>query len=734
MAPTGSAPTPRRPSRRELRRQHLVRRRRWRVGIVAVAVLVAVAAVLLLLDTLAARSALLDARTAIANARTAMADVDLETARQEVARARGRMADARDRTDGPIWSAVGAVPLVGRSTETFRRVVDVGAAAVAVGEAALDDAEVLVGEDGALRVSVSDGVVDLAPLREADAALGDLPVDALRAARADLAAVPATWVPGIVRDGRATALQLADEALRTLEHGRLVTTALPPFLGADGPRRYLLAMQSNGELRGTGGLLGFIAVLSADRGRLELTEPQVHEALDEAIAKRTLDPIDEPGFLTGDHTDTVPTSPEFEARYGHVAAAGFFSNVNVDPDLPTTAEVILDLYEDRTGDRLDGVIAVDPIGAEQLMSVIGPLELPDEAIDPRRPLPRRVPPAAVADVALIDIYEIAGSEHSEVRRVYSQAFAQAVFDTLLGGGWDGVAVGDQLALAAAGRHLQLFSRDEEEQAAFEALGIAGKLDAPTPAVAGAPTSDLLAVTANNATGGKQDVHLGHRISGTYRLTLVPGADGTASAWREATVRTTVVNPLPRSGMDLYIIGNCLVGTAENACFEGPPGLNRTWFTVWTPEEVAVRGATGPDGTVPLGTGRIHGEHAIDHFLETPSESENWFEVSFDGDVQLTAEGGDLTYELTWWRQAKAIPDHLDLTIEAPDGWQIAEATVAGGGSGEGMGALGDGDPVTIEVEDGRARLVGAATADVHVRVRFSKPLLRRVSDWLTSPW
>jgi hypothetical protein len=31
-------------------------------------------------------------------------------------------------------------------------------------------------------------------------------------------------------------------------------------------------------------------------------------------------------------------------------------------------------------------------------------------------------------------------------------------------------------------------------------------------------------------------------------------------------------------------------------------------------------------------------------------------------------------------------------------------------------------------------LVGAATADVRVHVRFTKPMLRRMFDWLTSPW
>ena len=37
----------------------------------------------------------------------------------------------------------------------------------------------------------------------------------------------------------------------------------------------------------------------------------------------------------------------------------------------------------------------------------------------------------------------------------------------------------------------------------------------------------------------------------------------------------------------------------------------------------------------------------------------------------------MVYELTLWRQAKAIPDHWDLTISPPPGWSVASAEVEG---------------------------------------------------------
>jgi hypothetical protein len=76
-----------------------------------------------------------------------------------------------------------------------------------------------------------------------------------------------------------------------------------------------------------------------------------------------------------------------------------------------------------------------------------------------------------------------------------------VFD----GAWSGVAVSRAIASAASSRNLQVYSRDTDEQAAFGRIGATGSFRAPEGA-------DLLAVTANNAVGGKQDVHVGHRVT------------------------------------------------------------------------------------------------------------------------------------------------------------------------------------------------------------------------------
>jgi hypothetical protein len=276
-----------------------------------------------------------------------------------------------------------------------------------------------------------------------------------------------------------------------------------------------------------------------------------------------------------------------------------------------------------------------------------------------------------------------------------------------------VSMSRALGDAAGGRHLQVFSRHEDEQAAFEQLGVAG-------ALRGTDDADLLTVTANNAVGGKQDVHLGHRV--VLDLALEdPRRDGDeVTVLRRATVRTEVDNPLPAEGMDLYVIGNCLVGGEGNRCFDGPPGENRTWFSVWAPRGTQLVEERGDDGRNRVRSGAIRDLQVFDRYLDTPPQDQLGFELDLAGEAPVRTDAGDLRYDLRWWAQAKATPTLLEVRLTPPDGWRVADVEVDGGGDGRGFGVFGGGEPLEVRVaEDGSARLTGTVSADTVLRVRMT---------------
>ena len=679
-------------------------------------VLALVVAGLLVRDVLLVRDSLQAAQDSLEELREAAGELDVEEAERALAHADEQLAVARNRTGGPLWSLGARLPVTDDSVAVTRAVVSVASAAIDVADSALEDGGHLLA--GGLNVEVDDGRIDLEPLHQAAGVLEDLPTSRLAEARQRLADLEIHWVPDQVADGRADTLRLAQEALDTVDAGRQLLGALPTFLGEEEPRRYFLGMQTSAELRGTGGMIGYWAVLEVEDGALSLTEAVVHDPddLGDGADPRVLTADGEPGAayvgeLGGDPWDGVPVPEEFADRYGHVAAAGFFNNVNVDPDLPTTAPVLLDLFEERAGQRLDGVVLIDPVGLQRVLQAIGvDLELPEDVAGDG--IPATLPAQDFAEFALVDVYETFGAGRTAERREVVRALGDAAFAQLFGGAWDGLAVSRAVGNVATGRHLQVHSVHEAEQTAFERVNAAGAMPRDGD-------RDLLAVTANNSVGGKQDVHVGHRIRAEVELgTPRRGLDEQITAQRTITAGVGVDNTLPTEGRDLYIIGNCSV--EASGCFDGPPGWNRTWFSVWGPADGALLEVRGEGRGGVTGGGQIHGHHVVDRFLDTPPQGTAGFEVDLEATAPLRIEDGALVYELTWWSQAKAIPDLLDVRVTAPEGWRIRDVRLDGGGEGTGMGPHGEGEPLAIEANGSgaSARLTGTVSADATIRVEL----------------
>lgn len=119
-------------------------------------------------------------------------------------------------------------------------------------------------------------------------------------------------------------------------------------------------------------------------------------------------------------------------------------------------------------------------------------------------------------------------------------------------------------------------------------------------------------------------------------------------------------------------------------------------------------------------GSAHGQRVFDRYEEVGPESEGWFELVLDGPVRLSTRGEDPVFTWSFWRQAKAIPDVLDVTLTLPVGWEPVEVELAGVGDVSWLtGVDAEVAPATVAVEGRQVRLTGAIARDtsLHVQLR-----------------
>jgi len=184
-------------------------------------------------------------------------------------------AAARAHTHGPQWSAGRAVPWLGPNIHAVQTVSEVIDDLSLKAMPALLNATSLVDPSTLAPVQ---GHVDLAPLVKAAPAV-ELANAQVQTGLRRLDAVGRYGLVGPV------SAPLAD--LRTRVGTLALTTAtaaravrlLPPMLGSNGPREYLLLVQNNAEPRATGGIPGAVVRLSADHGAVKVVEQRSGNSL-----------------------------------------------------------------------------------------------------------------------------------------------------------------------------------------------------------------------------------------------------------------------------------------------------------------------------------------------------------------------------------------------------------------------------------------------------------------------
>lgn len=635
----------RRPAAREGRRG------RWVVLAVVVALLVwgGVAGWLVV----GSRGDLLAARAAADRGLGAALDGEVGPAADAFAASRDGFRRAEGRLGNPLVAVLGPVPVAGTNLRAVRDLAAAGGAVADAGERVTRTVADLPG-----------GIEALAPSG------GALPVDALEIvgprvteardllgeAAVALDRVPAEGLVPQVADARTALADQLDPARQTVDRAEPLVRALPALLGAEGPRRYFFGAAQPAELRGNTGFIGAYAILTLDQGRFAFGDFGPIQDL----------PVLPPGTV-------APPTPDFLPRYGQLGGTGFWQNLNVSPDFPTTGTAIERLWETTTGERLDGTITADPFALAALLELAGPTEVPGFGT---------VDAQTVVPFVSNEAYAVF-TDPEERKRLLGQVAAAALGGFLergldgADGGGGALDVLRALGDTAGAGHLRVHAADPQVQAALDAAGLAGAL--------ADPDGDYLGLYLNGASGTKIDFYL----DAALEAVVTPRPDGSAAT--QATLRLR--NDAPTTGQPTYTIGpnspRVTAGTSELYVAAHLAGTGR------------LAAVTGDGQPVNGRLGSELGHPVVETFETIPSGATRTlsYRVVTDAAWETSQEGG--TYRLTLQQQPLIRPLRLDLVIEAPEGMVVRSAEAP------------------LQVDGRRVRYTGKPAGDLVLEVRFA---------------
>jgi hypothetical protein len=345
---------------------------------------------------------------------------------------------------------------------------------------------------------------------------------------------------------------------------------LPAMLGQDGPKRYFLAFQNEAEARGTGGLPGAFAIIEANHGKVRFTRMESNTTLNGVAA-------------------TVNLGPEYRTLYDGADTTTLYVNSNLSPHFPYAAQIWASMWKKYSGQKVDGVLAVDPTALSYLLAVTGPATLPDKT---------QVSAAnAVALTQSTNYAKFGGLSRSAIdqRKAYQLEIASAASKKILDARGDPTALLRAAGTAAGERRILVWSADPAIQADLAQTSVAGIIPKTT-----APYAGLSIV---NDGGNKLDYYLDRSL--TWQRT---GCGPT----RRTTVTITLTNNAPASGLPPYVTAR-----SDRHPYPIKPGDNRLDVSYLATQGALMEGVTvdGRPDTASIGAERGHPVYTVD--LELP---------------------------------------------------------------------------------------------------------------------
>ena len=544
--------------------------------------------------------------------------------------------------DSPQTDVVSIIPGLGVAARNWEKLASaMGAITASTGEMLGLYGE-LSGKEGGPKI-FSDGAINIPQLRLLPPRVRAVS-EAVSEAERDLTSIK-TESPfaSILNRARRSALKEMKPVQRAVAALDDLAPLLPGALGADGPRRYLIAIGNQAEMRAAGGAPLSLVMVEFDNGRITIpikgqTSTQLFPPLNAPVkwwgpARNPFfkeNPRDRPFVVTNTHPSLLFSGREMAGAW----SGGGFPIV-------------------------DGVVTLDLTAIAAVLKATGPVESSAYG---------QVDGDKLGEILLVEAYQDFGQEDAVARQQANQQLLDDLLNRLLSGD-ELVNAAQAIASTAPGRHFQVWMEDEALEQLALVSGASGQVTDPGG-------GDWSALYTQNGNQSKVDVFQQRNVLVSVQL----GADGSARVSQQLTL--TNATPADRP--------------------EGPPeriGYETMWlksaFIMYVPDAAVDYKAGYPQGFLirpfkghrQLGRGWVDdgfGHKMIRVVGWTPPGGQTTVSVSYSlpPGTFTTADPGVLEYNLQADPQSLWNASVLTVTVNAPSGWvpEPTEGMIVKGGT------------------------------------------------------
>lgn len=416
--------------------------------------------------------------------KSAMLAGDTATINARLGRLQRDSKAAADHADNPVWSLMTHAPVYGDDLRGVKVASDVVSDLSSGGLAQLADSVSKLDQ-----LVPKGGKVDLSVVSQLQRPVDD-GARQLAAARAKLDAQdPSGYVAAL--KGRFRTLQEdVGQAASAMATADTALKVMPAMLGDSSQQSYLLVLQNNAEIRATGGLPGAISLVTADHGRLAMTQQVAGDSFGERKGPVLPLSVDEKKLFT----DRLGT---------------FFLDANLTPDFARSADLWKARWEEVEGGQVDGVLSIDPVTLSYLLKATGPIRVGSFDLTS----------ANVVDQLLHQVY-LTYTDPAQQDEFFRQV-ATAVFEKVTSGAGSPTEIIKALVKGADEHRVYVHDFDAQVQQTLDGTAVAGEL--ASKATAGPQVN----VAFNDATAAKMSYYLRYQVSAasTYCTNGVQGLTG-----------------------------------------------------------------------------------------------------------------------------------------------------------------------------------------------------------------